>query len=138
MTRGNRLQAGDTIVEVMIAIVVISTVLAGAFWVSRNSLKNVRDSEEHSQALKLAQGQVEWLRQAAMKVSDSSKLPASAFCFDATGATQSGAACTTGLYTLSIASVPPVANTYQVTARWDSIKGGVGQVQLSYRVAFAP
>jgi type II secretory pathway pseudopilin PulG len=131
-----RLQAGDTIVEVMIAIVVISTVLAGAFLVSRTSLKNVRDSEEHSQALKLVQGQVELLRQAAGRVTSGSSFPSS-FCLDASGATQTGPACKTDFYTLSIKSLGAVANTYQITAQWDSISGGTGQVQIAYRVVFA-
>ena len=136
MSGSKRLQAGDTIVEVMIAIVVISTVLAGAFLVSRTSLKNVRDSEEHSQALKLAQGQVELLRQAAGRVPNGSSFPAS-FCLNGSGTVQTGAACTTGLYTLSVKSFSAVANTYQVTAKWASISGGTGQVQIAYRVVFA-
>jgi type II secretory pathway pseudopilin PulG len=121
----------------MIAIVVISSVLAGAFLVSRTSLKNVRDSEEHSQALKLAQGQVELLRQAAAEASDGSGFPSTPFCFDAAGAPQTGAVCTSGLYTSSIDAFGAVPNTYQITTTWDSIKGGTGRIQLTYRVAFA-
>src|SRR5580698_7305120 len=61
----NRFQAGDTIVEVVIAIAVIATVLAGAFVVSSHSLTSVRVSEEHSEVLQQLQGQVELLRAAA-------------------------------------------------------------------------
>ena len=129
-------QTGDTIVEVMIAIVVISTVLAGAFLVSRTSLKNVRDSEEHSQALKLVQGQVERLRNAAAQVADASSFPAS-FCIAPAVVTSTDPSCTSGLYKLSIKNIDATNNTYQATARWDSISGGTGQVQLSYRVVFA-
>jgi type II secretory pathway pseudopilin PulG len=61
----DKLQAGDTIVEVVIAIAVIATVLTGAFIVSSRSLTAVRDSEEHSEVLQQLQGQVELLRAAA-------------------------------------------------------------------------
>ena len=61
----DHLQAGDTIVEVIIAIAVIATVLTGAFVVSSRSLTGVRDSQEHSDILQQLQGQAELLRVAA-------------------------------------------------------------------------
>jgi Tfp pilus assembly protein PilV len=134
-----RSEAGDTIVEVMIAIVVISTVLSGAFLVSRTSLKHVRDSEEHSQALKLVQGQVELLRDVAAQVKESDAATAfpSSFCMSPAVVAATNAACTSGLYKLSVKSSDAANHTYQATARWDSVSGGTAQVQLSYRVVFA-
>lgn len=58
-------QMGDTIVEVLIAIAVISAILGGAFAVAHNSQQGVRDSQEHAQGLKLLESQVEQLRAAA-------------------------------------------------------------------------
>lgn len=137
MSRLKRLQAGDTIVEVMIAIVVISTVLAGAFLVSRTSLKHVRDSEEHSQALKLIQGQVEQLRDAAAQVKKADVSWPASFCMSPTVVASTDPSCISGLYKMSITNVDPANNTYQATAQWDSVNGGTSRVQLVYRVVFA-
>lgn len=137
MTGRKRLQAGDTIVEVMIAIVVISTVLAGAFLVSRSSLKHVRDSEEHSQALKLVQGQVELLRDTAAQTKQADANWPSPFCMTPSPKAATDALCTSGLYHLSIAEIDAAHNTYQATATWDSVNGGTARVQISYRVVFA-
>lgn len=55
-------QAGDTIIEVLLAITIVSSVLAGAFVVVAENTRHIRDSEEHAQALQLLQGQVEAVR----------------------------------------------------------------------------
>lgn len=55
-------QAGDTIVEVLICMAVISLVLGGAFVTTRKSQLGVRNSQEHAEALKLAESQIEQLR----------------------------------------------------------------------------
>lgn len=138
MRQRTRKQAGDTIVEVLIAIVVISTVLAGAFLVSRSSIKNVRNSEEHSQALKLVQGQLELLRTAAETQPEANF--GGTFCMSGTSPVPStNAACKSGsLYALSIKNVDAANHTYQATAQWDGITGGTARTQLSYRVIFAP
>jgi type II secretory pathway component PulJ len=55
-------QAGDTIVEVLICIAIISAILAGAYVTTRHSQMGVQDSQEHAQAQELLQSQVEQLR----------------------------------------------------------------------------
>ncbi len=57
-----RRNAGDTIVEVMIAMAVASLVLGGSFTIVNRTLANARQAQEHGEALKLAQGQVESLK----------------------------------------------------------------------------
>lgn len=57
-----RLQRGDTIVEVLICIAIAGMILAGAFVVSNRSQLGVRDSQEHAEASKLLQSQLEQLR----------------------------------------------------------------------------
>ena len=52
-------QVGDTIVEVLVAIAVLSVVLAGAYVTSNRSLNAELNAQEHTQALTIAQGQVE-------------------------------------------------------------------------------
>jgi Tfp pilus assembly protein PilV len=61
-------EAGDTIVEVLVAIVIVATILGGAYVTASHSLLNVRESQERGEALNLAEGQVEALRWLAMSV----------------------------------------------------------------------
>ncbi len=53
---------GDTIIEVIIAMVVISFVLAAAFTTTNRSLKEMQQAQEHTKALKVAESQAEYLR----------------------------------------------------------------------------
>lgn len=140
-------QAGDTIVEVLIAIVVVSTVLTGAFLVTTQSTRAVRDSEEHAQALQYLQGQVELLRAAA---GHSGGLPAglsTPFCLGTTQYYQpagSSGQCTLGsFYSVSITSptAAPVVNgttTFNLVASWAAIGGGTDTVYLAYKVTVTP
>lgn len=79
-------EAGDTIVEVLFAITVVSAVLGGAYATVNRSLIGVRQSQERGEALKIAEGQMERLRAAAAG-SDSAALvsQSSIFCFDDAG-----------------------------------------------------
>jgi len=58
-------QTGDTIVEVLIAITIVSMVLGGAFVSSNRSLKSTRQAHEHAVALKLAESQLEQIKNVA-------------------------------------------------------------------------
>jgi type II secretory pathway pseudopilin PulG len=58
-------QTGDTIVEVIICISLISLVLAGAYTSSGHSLQNGTDASVRSQALNYAQSQIELIKNAA-------------------------------------------------------------------------
>lgn len=53
---------GDTIVEVMVAIIVVGSVLAGAYVSSNHSLNANRQSQERSEALKYVEGQIETIK----------------------------------------------------------------------------
>lgn len=53
---------GDTIVEVLIAMAILALVLGGAYYTANQSFRNDRDSQEHSEALTVAQTQIEALR----------------------------------------------------------------------------
>src|SRR5438105_550518 len=50
---------GDTIVEVLLAIGVITLILSGAFVTTNHSLQGERESQERVSALKLIESQVE-------------------------------------------------------------------------------
>lgn len=58
----NRRQAGDTIVEVLLAIVIISVVIAGAYQATNSGLRIGQNSIERTQASQLTAGQAEALR----------------------------------------------------------------------------
>jgi type II secretory pathway pseudopilin PulG len=53
---------GDTIVEVLVAILIVSLVLAGAYVTAAHALTATRQAQERSEALKLIEGQAEALR----------------------------------------------------------------------------
>jgi Tfp pilus assembly protein PilV len=55
-------QIGDTIIEVLIALLIIGTVLGGAFEISALSLRTQLASSHRSQALQIAQTQLEALK----------------------------------------------------------------------------
>lgn len=143
----SRKQTGDTIVEVMIAVLVVATILAGAFSVTSRSTQAVRDSEEHAQALQYLQGQVELLRNAA---ATRSALPASlttGFCLSASAFHQPASGNSNchlgGLYDVSISSPTSSPNvgsttTFNLVAAWPALSGGTDDVYLSYKVEVAP
>lgn len=136
--------AGDTIVEVMISLLVISSILAGAFLVTRTSQKDVRSSQEHNIAVNLLQGQMENLREAAVDPDNESALTSSgSFCF-ASGAIQTApsAACKKQqLYDISIKNMGQDDNgnyTFRGQANWDRVGGGGrNNVTLLYRLSIA-
>lgn len=55
-------ERGDTIVEVLIAIAIISSILSGAYIVVNKSLIAGREAQERGNALKLSEGQLERLK----------------------------------------------------------------------------
>lgn len=55
-------EKGDTIVEVLISLAILTLALGGAYYTADTSYRNDRASQEHSQALTVAQTQLEDLR----------------------------------------------------------------------------
>lgn len=69
MTKLN--QAGDTIVEVLIAIAVVSGVLGITYSIMNKNVATIQDNQERTEASKLVQGQLELLRRASEDVNSS-------------------------------------------------------------------
>jgi Tfp pilus assembly protein PilV len=148
-------ERGDTIVEVMISLIVISSILVGAFLVARTSSRNIRSSEEHSQALNLLQGQVELLRTYAIaEPAKTPKLPTTngtPFCMKDDG-TYTPAACTipnsavnsSYNYTLTVKQIKPantdptsrIAATYEFSIKWPAQNGTTSNESFLYRPEF--
>ncbi|HEU4914118.1 MAG TPA: hypothetical protein VFT16_01805 [Candidatus Saccharimonadales bacterium] len=139
-------QKGDTIVEVLIAIAVITSVLGGAFVMTNRSLQNTRTSQERVNAVKLVESQVELLKSLAATNSPAifgAGVPAP-FCINSAriAVASNTAACkvdTSGNATTSQPAfnlaVTRSGNTFTVTNTWIDIRsGGSNTVQMKYRV----
>lgn len=55
---------GDTIVEVLISLAVLAAVLGGGYGLTSNSLQNGIEAGQRSEALAVAQGQIEFVKDA--------------------------------------------------------------------------
>jgi Tfp pilus assembly protein PilV len=143
-------ERGDTIVEVLISIAVISMALGGAFVTTNRSLQGTRQAQERVNATKLVEGQLEQLR--AVAASNSAYIfgagvPAS-YCISGSIAlpanpvvSSSNAACavnTSG----TPSSVEPVfhlsisrsGNTFTVNNTWYNVHGTQDHVVMEYRL----
>jgi type II secretory pathway pseudopilin PulG len=149
---------GDTIVEVLIALAVLSAVLGGAYLSANRSLSSNRDSQERGEALKLAEGQIEQLKSLA-KANPAllSTLPA-VFCIDSANSVQppTGMAPVPALNSASdtlatpnynlgciqkpsgvsyYMSISGSSNLFTIRSRWNRINGGGNnEVKLTYRL----
>lgn len=125
---------GDTIVEVLIAIAVVSGVLGGAYVSASRSLNGSRQSQERGEALKLAEGQLERIKAATT----SATTMTAPFCMDSNNnpVAASNSACKPNLggpiYTETINRS---GNTFTVQISWDRAGGGGNEnATLVYRV----
>lgn len=153
---------GDTIVEVLIAVAIVSSVLAGAFTVSQRSTLAVRDSQERGEMLQLLQGQVELVRSLALaettpptnNIFSTSPTSPAYFCINPAGTRADFPAIFSALpnlnsdnfvnydsacqnlknrYNVAI-TFDSTSNVFTFTGRWDGVDGRKKQQQLSYRI----
>ncbi len=116
---------GDTILEVLLCITVLSMVLAGAFVTSNKSLNASRQAEERGEAIKLAEGQLERVKSLGKTASAPIYSVSSPFCIDSLNAITAPPACNqTFGGAVYIVSVERVSNDYTVLVRWDRAGGG--------------
>lgn len=145
--RLQRNQRGDTIVEVLISIAVISLILGGAYVTTNNSLRAERGAQERTDASKLVESQIEALKNLA-DTGNTAMFNTSGFCitggatistsvstnntckFNATGSNNN---TTQPVYYINITRN---VNTFTITNTWDSIEnsGGKDTVQMTYKV----
>lgn len=127
---------GDTIVEVLIAITVVSSVLGGAFVSANRSLNTSRQSQERGEALKLVEGQLERLKSLGVSVTSPVYTGPDQFCIDDSNAIQSTCSGPAGGvdYTLSIER-DPGDRLFTVSAEWDQAGGGnKDQLKIVYKM----
>lgn len=151
-------QSGDTIVEVLIAIAITSVVLTGAFSSARQSSLGNRKSQERVESLKVAEEQLERLRELASVPGNwftdparpantciTTTSPWYAFStglsnnFSDTNAHPPG--CTRTFASGGVSYYPTIVRsglagnyTFKIHVRWDKVGGGgVEEVTLAYR-----
>lgn len=149
-------QGGDTLIEVLICILVVALILGGAYVTVHQASLKVRDSQEHAEALKLVQSQLEELRQYASKTGGTTIFNINPpFCMLDTGPVSSTtppglAGCVqdnTGhattnqpAYALTIgrqdcATVAPRCQLFTVKATWTDVSGDHNNSeQMVYRL----
>lgn len=140
-------QRGDTIVEVLIAIAVITLVLGGAYVTTNRSLQATRAAQERVNALKLAESQMEQIK--ALAANNPTELfgttTASPFCIaKATGlpVEDDDPACAVGLSGDPASSEPifnisitRTSNYFVLTEIWVDVSGrNNDSLQMRYRV----
>ena len=151
-----REQKGDTIVEVLVCMAIISAVLGTAYTAVNRSVKNSQQAQEHSQALLIAESQLELLSEL------NPTLGTNAFCM--TGVVDPaadrmevlpGSALTATSLPSAEAAYPPEcqfgdnllvgdryrvgitkdgAATYKIHVAWEGATGRIDTVNLAYKV----
>jgi type II secretory pathway pseudopilin PulG len=155
---------GDTIVEVLVAIVVVSGTLGTAFSTMNSGTQGTRAAHERAEALKLVETQVELLKAAhenrnanvngrvnafcleddtsGIIVHESFSTPQSVGSLDGQDLSDYDANCRDNSipagYNLSISEASsggPDAGKYTVRARWENINGRTrDQIEIKYKV----
>jgi len=154
---------GDTIVEVMIVLTILGMAIGIAYATANNSLQDIRQAEDHSQATELAQSQIEALRTLLAPGSPNIFItgpfclvppvsPATAYSIAPTSPTPWPGGtypngCQVGTLNpfkiqvsdLSVAqpSLPP--DTFQIIVQWPDVRGqGTDTLTLSYQLHTTP
>jgi Tfp pilus assembly protein PilV len=124
--------AGDTIVEVLLAITVVSAVLGAAFVSANKSLNASRQSQERGEALKLVEGQLERLKWLGLSADSDVYTAGSPFCITANNEVKALDPIDCNNDSLGITyelSIERMDNRFDVTADWDRA-GGSGREEL--------
>lgn len=144
-------ERGDTIVEVLIAIAVVSMTLGGAYVTTNKSLRADRGAQERSNALKLVETQLESLKTLDGQNSTLITNPAfNPFCvtptltianaaignvchFSANGTNNNTAEPNFNI-SISVTGGGPIF-TYTINATWNGIESNsMDSLQMSYRL----
>lgn len=148
-----RNQSGDTIIEVMIAIVLLGAALGGAFAITNKSQLATQANHERYQAQLYANQQAELLRQAYTTYIATGNRPgfvsyvveSGTRCLDNAATVTTDSGCVKdGLYTIDVNlvenSVAGSADTsgtatklnYSIVVAWDDLTGGQSRTELLY------
>lgn len=130
-------QSGDTIVEVLIALAIMSLVLAGAYATVDRNIKSSQQAQEHSRALEVASSQLEQLKS---YTSAGNMVVSSSFCMYNGAPDTVPAHCKVDdnagdqRYTVNMTkTVVGADTTFKSTVTWAGIHGGTDQIDLLYK-----
>lgn len=144
-------QHGDTIVEVLLAVAVISSMLVGAFSIANKSSSQIRMAQERSEATKLTTTVLELSKKNADLSANKNQwycydynnkklikvlgLPAYASVGDVNSAYNSDClyAPSGGVQFISFVILESPANKFTVNTRWDGVGGAREQQVMMYR-----
>lgn len=128
-------QTGDTIVEVLVALAVTSLVISAAMASARQSLLGSLQSQERSEAMKIAESQLESLRSTGFKALASP--PRTNFCYNG-GALASAPCSVSGAgiaYTVNITRTTVLDHIFTIRVVWNRATGlGQDEVTMKYAV----
>lgn len=132
---------GDTIVEVLLAILVVGTVLGAAYVAANRYFNNVRQAQESSTALKIAEGQLEQIKSLSNEPRQGVNPLATSSPFCASGGNLIEAGninCTDSIYEIKISRDKVSGEewyTFTVDIYWYDINGGAKRnISLPYRI----
>lgn len=142
-------QTGDTMVEVLIVIAVVSLILGGAYVTTNRSLQATRAAQERGNALKIAESQIEQIKGLAATDPDALFGQAPPFCISPVDGKPIAVSHSSTPCTVNISGNPPASgeptfrleitknglNEFILTERWDDVSGRqTNQLVLRYRV----
>ena len=125
-------ERGDTIIEVLIAIGIVSLVLTSAYVLTNRNVQANQEVQEQAYAQKLIEQQVELLRAAGTK-------PMSNGCFSAPNSFVAAGSpmCSIrnggAVYKLNLS--PQASLVYKATATWSTVGGSNADVTVYYKVS---
>jgi|ERR1700741_1849418 len=137
-------QRGDTIVEVLIAIAVMSGVLGTSYAITSRNSKASQQAQEHSQALKVAETQLEQLKGYLNAGGSTPATFSDDFCMYVQPDNKLETDTTSnnckkdddnapGRYAVAITKTS-ATSAYTVTVKWSGPTGHNDQVSLAYRI----
>jgi prepilin-type N-terminal cleavage/methylation domain-containing protein len=129
-------ERGDTLVEVLIAIAVITSVMGGAFVMTNRSLQGSRDAQERVNSTKLVESQIEQTKNLAATTPTAifgTGVPSS-FCINAACLVDVTGAPSTAQPNFRLTATRS-GNTFTFTSTWTSVRGNVSNnVVIKYRI----
>lgn len=141
-------QRGDTIVEVLISVAIVSLVLAASYAITSRNLAVSQDTQERSQALQVGQQQLEMMRVLSTSTPQVAvPVTAPLNCIKSSGGVPSAATLATDCKvdssgTVNCTSQPCYgvgitdlgSNTYEVTVKWTNSHGAQAKLSLDYGI----
>lgn len=139
----SRKMAGDTIIEVLLAMAVISVVLGSTYVVVNRSFRTTRQAQERSEAVKLLESQLEQIKVLVKDPNSGISTVNEVFCINSSGgiSVQSSPSfaddcqkfgTVPGYYRLELTKT---GDLYSAIIQWDSANGsGVDRASLLYKV----